>query len=372
MKNVERRLVNLEKPSDLPTTDEQLGKMKEKFLPVLQDIERRLIALESRPTESALSTTTFADEHTPTPMTTLIERIQVLESKVNNLEPSLPTLHSSISSTPLDPPEGVREGDGSLNDPSSTHILSQEQSLQRRIENLEAWVKSSIGGTPSNTLGLTMNELEGRLLKRISNIESQLVHIRAQELPHRQGELESKIEKLLRNDELPSFGASTPSVLPSNLEMRLKKMESNQDNLVAENKKLQARIIVLEESRSSTMIRQITDRLDNVIRMVNNHESDNYQVGQSINDLQQETIALRQTLDAWNEEDPQLPLDPSSEEQPRDQHQEEVSPHQLNEGDAWLDRQRQSWYLLLSYRCSKGAIVFSYVMPICFLLANRW
>ena len=37
--------------------------------------------------------------------------------------------------------------------------------------------------------------------------------------------------------------------------------------------------------------------------MVSNHETDNHQVDQSDNDIQQEIIALRQTVDAWNEED---------------------------------------------------------------------
>ena len=98
--------------------------MKDRFRPVMQDIEKRLIALESRPTESALSIVSFADDPTPTAMTTLTERVQVLESKVNNLEPSLSTLHSSISSTPLEPPEGIRRGEGSTNDPSSTPVDS--------------------------------------------------------------------------------------------------------------------------------------------------------------------------------------------------------------------------------------------------------
>ena len=37
--------------------------------------------------------------------------------------------------------------------------------------------------------------------------------------------------------------------------------------------------------------------------MVNNHETDNHQVDQLDNDIQQEIIELRQTVDAWNEED---------------------------------------------------------------------
>ena len=50
-------------------------------------------------------------------------------------------------------------------------------------------------------------------------------------------------------------------------------MELNQGSLWAENEKLQARIRVLEEARNPTILKQITDRLDNVIRMVNNNEN---------------------------------------------------------------------------------------------------
>ena len=90
-------------------SDEQIGRLKERMLPVIKDIERRLVALEIRPTESALSSVIITDEQNPLPMTTLIERIQVLELKVNNLEPSLSTLHSSISSTPLDSQKAQRK-----------------------------------------------------------------------------------------------------------------------------------------------------------------------------------------------------------------------------------------------------------------------
>ena len=177
---------------------------------------------------------------------------------------------------------------------------------------------------PYNTFGFSMNELEGRVLKRITDIEAQLTQISVQELPNRQRELESKVEKLLRSDDLPSFGKSTSSTFPISLEMRLNKMEVNQDNLLAENKKLQARINVLEESRNPTIIRQITDRLDSVIRVVNDHESNSYQVGQSINDIQQEVIALRQAVGAWDEEETQPVTDPIPEGQQEDQYQEEV------------------------------------------------
>ena len=104
----------------------------------MQDIERRLILLENRPVETAISNVSFADEG-PSTMTTLIERVQVLELKVNNLEPSLSTLHSSISSTPLEPPEDHKGKEGLLSDPSSC----REISLERRVESLESWIKAS-------------------------------------------------------------------------------------------------------------------------------------------------------------------------------------------------------------------------------------
>ena len=80
-------------------------------------------------------------------------------------------------------------------------------------------------------------------------------------------------------------------------------MEISQEELSIENKRLQTRLTALEQSRSATTIKQIIDRLDNVIRVVNNHESESYQVGQSINDIQQELMTLRQTVDAWNDDE---------------------------------------------------------------------
>ena len=64
------------------------------------------------------------------------------------------------------------------------------------------------------------------------------------------------------------------------------------------------------------------DRLDSVIRVANDHESESYQSGQSINDIQHEVIALRQAVDSWNEDEQQA--EPHTEEQPGDQHQSEV------------------------------------------------
>ena len=126
MRDIELRLTNLEKPTEFSDTENHIPILKEKFRPVMQEIEKRLIALESRPIESTVSNVSVAEEPAPTALTTLIERIQVLEAKVNNLEPSLSTLQSSISSTPLDPPEGVKKGEGSINDPSLNPLLPSD------------------------------------------------------------------------------------------------------------------------------------------------------------------------------------------------------------------------------------------------------
>ena len=74
-----------------------MQKLKEKLHPVMADIEKRLIALEARPVETSISNVSFTEEN-PTTLTTLLERVQVFESRVNNLEPSDSTLYSSISS----------------------------------------------------------------------------------------------------------------------------------------------------------------------------------------------------------------------------------------------------------------------------------
>ena len=260
-----------------------MQRMKEKFHPVMADIERRLIALETRPVETSISNVSFTEEN-PTTMTTLIERVQVLESRVNNLEPSNSTLHSSISSTPLEPPEDQKRKEGLTNDPSSS-------STQDRP-------------TVSITQTYTMGELEGRLLKRIQAIESQLTQYGTQELPLRQRELETKLNRTLQTTDLPSFGhdSSSKSLSFASLELRFKEMEANHENLATENKKLQARVFALEETRISTKVNHVIDRLDDVIKVVNTQSADNYHLDQSIQDIQQELVTLRQTVDSWNDE----------------------------------------------------------------------
>ena len=162
MKDIESRLKNLETAVEDQSNDDNMQMMKQRLHPVMQDIERRLTASEGRPVETAISNVSFTEEN-PTTMTTLIERVQVLESKVNDLEPSLSTLHSSISSTPLEPPEDVRRKEGSTNEPS----FVQEKSFERRIESLESWIRAAAVSASNPAFNYTMGEMEGRLLKRI-------------------------------------------------------------------------------------------------------------------------------------------------------------------------------------------------------------
>ena len=118
MKDIESRPNQLELANQKREDHQDMQRTKEKLTPVMADIEKRLIALETRPVETSISNVSFTEEN-PTTMTTLIERVQVLESRVNNLEPSNSTLHSSISSTPSEPPEDHKRKEGSINDPSS-------------------------------------------------------------------------------------------------------------------------------------------------------------------------------------------------------------------------------------------------------------
>ena len=137
-----------------------------------------------------------------------------------------------------------------------------------------------------------MGELEGRLLKRIQAIESQLQQYGTQELPIRQRELETKLDRLLQVKELPSFGheSSSASLSFSSLELRLKEMESNHESLVTENKKLQARVFALEESKVAARVSHVINRLDDVIKVVNTQAADSYHLDQSVQDIQQELV----------------------------------------------------------------------------------
>ena len=289
MKDIESRLKQLESIAEGQLDHHDMQKMKEIVHPVMADIERRLAALECRPVETTISNVSFTEEN-PTTLTTLIERVQVLESRVNNLEPSNSTLHSSISSTPLEPPEDHKRKEGSTNEPSSSSTLEKP-------------LLPVGSATSGGVFNYTMGALESRLLKRIQVIESQLAQIGVQELPNRQRELEQKMNRLLQTEDLPSFGNVSSSRSPTSLELRLSKMEHNHENLVKENKELQARVVALEDSRTRMKVSQIIDRLDNVIRVVNTHATENYHVEQSIQDIQQELTSLRQTVESWNDEE---------------------------------------------------------------------
>ena len=98
--------------------------MKDKLHPVMVDIEKRLIALETRPGETSIFNVSFNDENA-TKLTTLIARVQALESGVNNSEPSDSTLHSSISSAPLETPEDHKRKEGLINEPSSSYTQKE-------------------------------------------------------------------------------------------------------------------------------------------------------------------------------------------------------------------------------------------------------
>ena len=159
-----------------------------------------------------------------------------------------------------------------------------------------------VANTPIGVINYNMGELEGRLLKRIQAIESQLTQIGTQELPNRQRELETKMSRLLQSDDLPSFGNDSSSRSSTSLELRFAKMEISFENLVTENKKLQARVVALEESKTPVKVSQIIDRLDSVIKVVNTHAAESFHLEQSVQDIQQELITLRQTVDSWNDD----------------------------------------------------------------------
>ena len=183
MKDIEHRLKQLEENIGNGSSQQTMQEMKDKIYPVFTDIEKRLIA--------SISNVSFIEEN-PTTLTTLTERVQILESRVNNMEPSLSTLQSSISSTPLEPPEEHKRREGLSNESSSSVIPARK---------MPPLIPTSIGA-----LNYAMGELENRLSKRIQALEGQLVQLGTQELPIRQRELETKVERMLTTSDLPSFG----------------------------------------------------------------------------------------------------------------------------------------------------------------------
>ena len=78
MKDIEFRLKQLETISEEQEDQPTMQRLKEKLHPVMADIEKRLIALETRPVETSISNVSFAEEN-PTTLTTLIERVLTRE-----------------------------------------------------------------------------------------------------------------------------------------------------------------------------------------------------------------------------------------------------------------------------------------------------
>ena len=66
---------------------------------------------------------------------------------------------------------------------------------------------------------------------------------------------------MLTTSDLPSFRHEGSSKSLISFESRLMAMENGRENLVTENKKLHARVFVLEESKTSLKLSQVIDRL---------------------------------------------------------------------------------------------------------------
>ena len=67
--------------------------------------------------------------------------------------------------------------------------------------------------------------------EKIQAIEGQLTQIGTQELSVRQRELETKMSRLLKTSDLPSFGHDSSSKSSTSLELRLMEMETSHENL---------------------------------------------------------------------------------------------------------------------------------------------
>ena len=66
MKDIETRLKQLESVAEERRDHHDMQKMKEKLHPVMADVEKRLIALESRPVETSISNVSFTEENPTT------------------------------------------------------------------------------------------------------------------------------------------------------------------------------------------------------------------------------------------------------------------------------------------------------------------
>ena len=155
----------------------------------MADIERRLIALETRLVETSISNVSFTEEN-PATMPTLIERVQVSESRVNYLEPSNSTLHSSMSSTPLEPPEDQKRKEGLTNEPSSSS--TQDRPIVSITQTYDGW----IGGK-----ALEKNTGHWKSVNPVWNSWTS---------PPTEG-VGEKLNRMLQTTDLPSFGHDSSS-----------------------------------------------------------------------------------------------------------------------------------------------------------------
>ena len=61
-------------------------------------------------------------------------------------------------------------------------------------------------------------------------------------------------------------------------------------------------MFAIEESKVAVRVSHVINRLDDVIKVVNTQAADSYQLDQSVQDIQQELITLRQTVESWNDD----------------------------------------------------------------------
>ena len=58
--------------------------------------------------------------------------------------------------------------------------------------------------------------------------------------------------------------------------------------------------LLFKNLRTAVRVSHVIDRLDDVIKVVNTQAADSYHLDQSVQDIQQELVMLRQTVDSWN------------------------------------------------------------------------
>ena len=85
-------------------------------------------------------------------------------------------------------------------------------------------MKSYTGGSPLSTLGFSIKEQDSKLTRRIEPLETNMNQLAQQELPVRQRELETRKDRMTKQESLPSFGSTSSENL--SLEQKLAAMES--------------------------------------------------------------------------------------------------------------------------------------------------